>query len=129
MRSETNNMEEKEKELLKSIKDGQTEINEENSELLQKMLMISCVLSIAKEGVESLKDYSIFKQGFKNKLNNFDNFMIKEVGNLVRESYELDAEMHEHLFVSIKNYLSSNFKGLVHAEPKEIIGRYYDPSK
>lgn len=122
-------MEEKEKELLKSIKDGQTEINEENSELLQKMLMISCVLSIAKEGVESLKDYSIFKQGFKNKLNNFDSFMIKEVGKLVRESYELDAEMHEHLFVSIKNYLNNNFKGLVHAEPKEIIGRYYDPSK
>jgi hypothetical protein len=121
--------EEREKELLEEIVEGNETISQENRDVLKRMLIISCVLSIAKEGVEQLKEYEIFKQSFKNKITNFDNFMNREIAGLVKESYELDPEMHAHLYNAMSNYIEANFTGLINAEPKEIIGRYYDPSK
>lgn len=108
------------------VKQLDQEIKDENLRILSKMLITACAAQIAVDGLDELSVVGVFNKGTKIKMQNFQNFILREMKGLVNLCYELDEEMTQYLLKSMENYLEVNFMGLANADPEEIIARYYN---
>lgn len=96
------------------------EIEEENLDILRKMLIIGCAAQVVHEGVAELSSLKIYRQDFKNKVKNFEKFIKEQSGKHTQMIYKIDEEYAQYLTQALENYIT----GLCNADPAEIISRY-----
>jgi len=119
-------MEKNKKELAEKAIEIDRKIKEENYRILSTLFMTSCAAQIAVEGIDDLVGFSAFNKGTKNKMQNFQNFIMRELRDSVNLMYGLDEEMTQKLVQSLENMIKFGTEGVAKMEPVEIISRFYN---